>query len=169
MKIDYKKVRRSIFIFLGSYFIIFILYLSITRTPSYFSCLKVKGVVAYVHHHTFKWKGRLNDRIEPVINYTVGDSVYIYDDRYTDYRRTFEAGDSVTIVYEPSDPGKAALVSPIGYWITTNEAMFSIIFCVLIVSLIKVLYTPRIHGGNNESDDNNEDNYVVLPSNQLFL
>ncbi len=168
MKIDRRKVRKVALKFLCWYWIVFIIYLIMSREPAYFASPKVKGVVAYVHHNEYHWRGRSGDRIEPVIHYNVGDSTYEYDNRYGSYMRSFETGDSVTMVYSKSHPENAALVSLIGYWATTDELMFSFLCCGLVISLIYALYTPRIDGGDTESGEENgddEEEFVILPSN----
>src|SRR4051812_6709469 len=124
MKIDRRKVKKVSFKFIGWYCAIFLVYLIMSREPAYLACPKVRGVVAYVHHNHYRWRGRSGDRIEPVIHYKVGDSTYEYDNRYGNYMRSFETGDSVTMVYVLGHPADAALVSLIGYWVSTDELMF---------------------------------------------
>jgi hypothetical protein len=168
MEIDRRKVKKVSFTFLGCYWTIFIVYLILTRAPPYFTSPKARGIVAYVHHNQYHWQGKWHDRMEPVIHYIVGDSTYEYDNRIANYMRTFEKGEYVTIVYNASHPENAAIVSLIGYWASTDELMFSFLFSALIVSLITTLYTPKVEGGEEQSDEggeNSEEEYVVLPSN----
>lgn len=165
MMIDYKKRKRACLLFLALYWPLFMVYLLVTRSPNYFTSRTVSGVVAYVHHNPYHWRGRSRDRIEPVIRYKVADSTYEYDNRYGIYMRSFKAGDSVIMVYTPGHPENAALVSIIGYWATADELMFSFLFCGLVVSLINVLYTPRLEEYDADEHETSDDDIDVLPSN----
>lgn len=84
----------------------------------------------------------------PVVDFDA-DGVKAQVEFYTDdYLSSFSPGDSVTIVYDGDQQGgRAAIMAFVGYWVTPNEFMISLLICAVGIGLIRILYRPKSDEG----------------------
>ena len=142
--IDHKKVNKVLLIAVVSFYALFIIYLLSSRKPNYFTSEKTVGKVVGISQQQMVSNGTLYIKKMPVIHFkSATDSVeFIYSD--DEYLNSFHPGDEVSVVYKGEDVGQAAILAFIGYWITLNELMASLVACAIIAALIKAFYSPPL-------------------------
>jgi hypothetical protein len=112
------------------YIVVFCTYILFSRQPDYFD-----GEITTA---TIHWQ---NDSIQhqaiPKAVFTIGKDVYAFDARYI--LRGLAENKIVNIIYEASNPNKAAVYSWWGYWIRAGELAASIILLLVLLRIAIVL------------------------------
>lgn len=112
------------------YFICLFCYVLFSRVPDYFEGEFVNGIVSKA---TFSVKNKT-----PVlaVKYKVGEEEFTYETN-TWFVSKHKPGQSVTIIYSPSDPSVASIYAFIGYWITWSELFFTaLVFIILFICAV---------------------------------
>ena len=112
------------------YLVCFFCYVLFSRVPEYFEGEFVNGIVSKA---TFSVKNK-----HPVlaVRYKVGQEEFTHQTD-TWFISKHRPGQTVTMIYSPSDPSVASIYAFIGYWITWKELFFTaIVFIVLFISAV---------------------------------
>ena len=108
----------------------FFCYVLFSRVPDYFEGEFVNGTVSTA---TFSVK---NKRPVLTVRYKVGDEPYTYQTNAWFISRHIP-GQTVTMIYNPSDPSIASVYAFVGYWITWNELFFTaLVFIILFICAV---------------------------------
>ncbi|MES2373709.1 MAG: hypothetical protein V4557_14110 [Bacteroidota bacterium] len=117
------SLYKSVFIL---YLVCFGCYLFFTRQPDYLDGEKAPAVIHWAYDSTAK-------HTIPMALYNTGLKNYAIDARYV--FREWKEGEQTEVIYETGTPGKGAVYSFWGYWITWGELIGS---CILIIVLFQV-------------------------------
>ncbi len=98
-------------------------YILFTRQPDYFDGEKPKAIIHFI-------KDSATGKSQPLAFYSLDKKTYSVKAAYL--FRSFKEGDQVTVIYEASEPEKAAVYSLWGYWITWGELFFSIMLLIVL-------------------------------------
>ena len=108
------------------YLVVFSTYIFFTRQPDYFD-----GEISTA---TIHWaKDSISKQPIPKAFFSIGKNYYSVDARYV--LRDLYEGKRLFVIYEESQPEKAAVYSWWGYWITAGELFCSM---VLFIALFQV-------------------------------
>ncbi len=99
------------------YLICFGCYIWFSRQPDYFDGETTTATI-YLPKST-------SDTVPPQAVFTIGNTTYRCNAAYP--LRPLQDGQRVTVIYELSQPQKAAIYSWWGYWLTIGELLFSIV------------------------------------------
>jgi hypothetical protein len=100
----------------------FFCYILFTRVPDYFEGEYIQGKIT---------KANFSDSHPNLsIDYRVGSQTFHYRTSMW-FLTTYKAGQTVTIIYNPSNPTEACIYAFIGYWIKWNELFFSSFFFIV--------------------------------------
>ena len=107
------------------YLCIFSLYIVFTRQPDIFDGIHTQGVIHYEKDSTGK---------------TIPKAFFSIDHQNVSFNadylfRDLKEGEEVKVIYDPSQPQKAALYGIWGYWLRWGELLASL---VLLIGLFKV-------------------------------
>lgn len=100
------------------YLVIFSLYVWFSRQPDYFDGEFAPATIVFV-------KDSASQKQVTKANFTVGKMVYQVDANYL--FRSYQVGERVEVIYELSNPKKAAVYAFWGYWLTLGELIASIV------------------------------------------
>ena len=127
------------------YLVCFFCYVLFSRVPDYFEGEFVNGIVSKA---TFSVK---NKHPVLVVKYKVGQEEFTHKTD-TWFVSKHIPGQSVTMIYSPSDPSVASIYAFIGYWITWSELFFTaIVFILLFISAVIIT-------GENATDSTADEN-----------
>lgn len=115
----------------------FSLYLLFSRNPDYIDGEITKATIHYVKDST-------TGKPVPMAYYKTDKKSYAVNADY--YFRNFSEGQQVDLIFEGSQPKKAAIYSWWGYWITIGEVLFSI-------GLLIVMYYIAVSVTNNPTPE----------------
>ncbi len=104
------------------YFICYACYIFYTRQPDYFNGETTQATIT-INATTHK----------ATAHYTIASKQYNTNADYP--LRKLQEGETINIIYNPSKPEDAAVLSVWGYWITWNELVFSAISLFLLFQL----------------------------------
>ena len=108
------------------YFVIFSFYVLFSRQPDYFDSEFAPATIHFV-------KDSASQKQFTKANFTVGKASYQVE---VDYLfRNYQAGEKVEVIYELSNPKKAALYAFWGYWLTLGELIASIIMWFVLFQI----------------------------------
>ncbi len=105
------------------YIVCFFCYILFTRQPDYFDGEFAPAVIHLV-------KDSASQKIVATASFSVGKDHYTVDAMYP--LRHLEEGDRVEVIYELSQPPKAAVYSWWGYWISAGELIASIVLYIIL-------------------------------------
>ena len=130
------------------YLICFTCFIFFTRQPDY-----LDGEITTA---TIQWvKDSPNKQSIPKAFFSIGKSYYAVDARYV-LRKLYE-GQKVEVIYEASQPQKAAVYSWWGYWMTVGELLGSLVlFIVLFQVAVAVTKNPTAESLLEQLDYNPE-------------
>lgn len=112
------------------YLVVFSTYILFSRQPDYFD-----GEITTA---TIHWRAdSANQQSIPNAVFTIGKEVYSFDARYI--LRELTENKVIEIIYESSNPQKAAVYSWWGYWITAGELMTSIVLLLVLLRIAILL------------------------------
>lgn len=112
------------------YFVCFLCYVLFSRVPDYFDGEFTKGMVARA---TFSVK---HSHPVLVIDYKVGHENFTYTTNRWFLTR-YKQGQTVTMIYNPSNPAIASMYALIGYWVKPDELFFTVIvFIILFIAAV---------------------------------
>jgi hypothetical protein len=116
------------------YFVIFGLYIWFSRQPDYFDGEFAPATIVVV-------KDSASQKLVTKANFTVGTVAYQVDADYL--FRNYQAGDKIAVIYELSNPKKAAVYAIWGYWLTLGELIASIVmWFVLFQVAVSITKNP---------------------------
>ena len=108
------------------YFVIFSFYVLFSRQPDYFDSEFAPATIHFV-------KDSASQKQLAKASFTVGKASYQVE---VDYLfRNYQAGEKVEVIYELSNPKKAALYAFWGYWLTLGELIASIIMWFVLFQI----------------------------------
>jgi hypothetical protein len=137
-------VNKAMLISAFIFYCLFTLYLLFSRQPNYFNSLKAKGIVVRLDQQQIYSGDGFYVKSFPVVHFkTETDSVEV-SCNVDEYLTTYFQGDVVTVIYKGRNQGKAAILAFIGYWVTLNELMASLVICALVIGLTKLLYHYKL-------------------------
>ena len=113
-------------IIVALYITCFGLYILFSRQPDYFDGEKTKALIHFI-------KDSATGKLYPAAFYTINKISYSVDAACL--LRSYTEGEPVSIIYEASQPEKAAVYSLWGYWFKWSEILFSL---VLLVGMFQV-------------------------------
>jgi hypothetical protein len=108
------------------YLVIFSLYVWFSRQPDYFDGEFAPATIVFV-------KDSASQKQLPKANFTVGTAAYQVQADYL--FRNYNAGERVEVIYELSNPKKAAVYAVWGYWLTLGELIASILMWVVLFQI----------------------------------
>ena len=108
------------------YLVIFSSYILFSRQPDYFDGEFAPAAI----HFT---KDSVSQKLLPMAYFSVGLTRFTIDADYL--FRSFKEGEKVEVIYELSNPKKAALYLFWGYWITLAEIVSSIIIWLVLFQI----------------------------------
>lgn len=132
------------------YFTCFFCYVLFSRIPAYFEGEYTNGVVSKA---TFLLK---ENHPLVVVDYKVGDEKFQYVSSSW-FLTTYKPGQSVSIIFDPSNPSVACIYSLIGYWIKWSELFFTAI--VFIILFITAVFIAGKNRGYLTVEDNRKRKY----------
>jgi len=106
-------------IVIGLYITCFGLYVLFSRQPDYFDGEKTKATI----HFT---KDSATGKLYPAAVYKINQVRYSFNAAYL--FKTYQEGEDISVIYEASQPEKAAVYSLWGYWFKWSEILFRL-FC----------------------------------------
>lgn len=120
---------RTVFII---YIVCFLCYVLFSRVPDYFDGDYAKGVVS-----TATFSAQDNHPVV-VVTYKVGSEEFKYTS-YMWFLTSYQPGQEVDIIYDPSHPSVASIYSFIGYWIRWSELLFTaVVFIILFIAAVYI-------------------------------
>ncbi len=108
------------------YFVIFSFYVLFSRQPDYFDSEFAPATIHFVKDST-------SQKQIAKANFTVGRAAYQVNAEYL--FRNYKPGERVEVIYELSNPKKAALYAFWGYWFTLSELIASIIMWFVLFQI----------------------------------
>jgi hypothetical protein len=100
-------------------------YILFSRVPDYFEGDFIEGVVTKAGFSSN------NHEPELAIDYRVGSETFHYRTNMW-FLTTYKPHQTVTIIYDPSNPSEACIYSIIGYWIKWPELFISAFFFIAL-------------------------------------
>lgn len=124
----------------------FLIYLPMTREPDLFTCKQTKGKVISTEEHHFGYGYKTETHVNPVVQYQVGSEEYWFSPFQSEnYFGIYQAGDEVTVLYDPANPHKVAIKGLLVYIINYTEIATALLF----ISIITILYGGIKNWKNN--------------------
>ena len=118
------------------YFVVFSTYIFFTRQPDY-----LDGEISTATIHLVK--DSASKQSIPKAFFSIGKNYYSVDARY--FLRDLYEGKKLEVIYEESQPEKAAVYSWWGYWITIGELAGSLVlFIILFQVAVAVTKNPTV-------------------------
>lgn len=112
------------------YIVCFFFYVLFSRVPDYFDGDFTKGIVSKA---LFSVK---DERPVLVVDYTAGAEKFKYTTN-TWFLTSYQQGQEVTMIYNPSNPAIASIYAVVGYWIKWNELILTaIVFVILFIAAV---------------------------------
>lgn len=105
------------------YLVIFSLYVWFSRQPDYFDGEFAPATIVLV-------KDSASQKQVAKASFTVGKMAYQVDADYL--FRSYTSGERVEVIYELSNPKKAAVYAFWGYWVTMGELIASIVMWLVL-------------------------------------
>lgn len=105
------------------YLVIFSLYVWFSRQPDYFDGEFAPATIVLV-------KDSASQKQVAKASFTVGKMAYQVDANYL--FRSYKSGERVEVIYELSNPKKAAVYAFWGYWLTMDELVASIVMWLVL-------------------------------------
>ena len=103
------------------YITCFGLYILFSRQPDYFDGEKTKGIIHFMNDSA-------TGKPYPAAVYRINKISYSINAAYL--FKTYKEGEQVNIIYEASQPEKAAVYSLWGYWLQWSEILFSLVLLI---------------------------------------
>jgi hypothetical protein len=108
------------------YLVIFSLYVWFSRQPDYFDGEFAPATIVIVKDST-------SQKQVAKASFTVGKMAYQVDADYL--FRSYKSGEKVEVIYELSNPKKAAVYAFWGYWLTLGELIASIVMWLVLFQI----------------------------------
>lgn len=105
------------------YLVCFGCYLLFSRQPDYFDGEKAPATIQWM-------KDSVSGLAIPQAVYSDGHQTHAIDAHY--FLRKWKHGDRTEVIYETANPGKAAVYSFWGYWITGGELLASVVLLLVL-------------------------------------
>jgi hypothetical protein len=112
------------------YITCFGLYILFSRQPDYFDGEKITGIVHFLSDSA-------TGKPYPAAVYTINKINYSVNAAYL--FKTYKEGQQVDIIYETSQPEKAAVYSLWGYWFKWSEILFSLVLSIAMFQVAVVI------------------------------
>jgi hypothetical protein len=104
------------------YIVCFPLYILFSRRPDYFDGELTKGTIHFANDSTKK--------LQPYAVYSVDEKKYLVNAAYL--FKHYNEGETVSVIYETSQPEKGGVYSVWGYWLRWGELLFSILLLLVM-------------------------------------
>jgi len=111
------------------YIICFALYIFFTRQPDYLDGQFATGIIHYIKDSAQKPLAK--------VFFTIDEKTYAANAAYS--LRTLREGETVTVIYDTSNPANAAVYKWWGYWLRWNELIASILIPVVLYYAAKAI------------------------------
>lgn len=132
-----KKYLAGLLLYLAAVSI----YILVSRTPGYFSSEKTSGIVKHVYTNSYGTsRARTDVYNNPVVEYNVNGKLYSLFRENMWYMHEFSEGETLTVIYNPSDPADANIYLFISYWVTMTELFVMIMLFLPVVAFIEGQY-----------------------------
>jgi len=126
------------------YLVIFCIYILFTRTPDYFESETTGATIRFMKDST--------GTDAPFAVYTIGKDKLKTDARYA--LRSYVENEGCNVIYDTTQPQKAAVYAFWGYWITWQELIASIVLVVVLYQIAKAITNnPTPEGLLSELED----------------
>lgn len=130
------------------YLTCFILYVLFSRRPDYFDGQFEKATIHFV-------KDSVTGQPFPKAFFIINKQQISIDAHYI--FRHYKEGDRVKVIYENSDPQKAAVYAFWGYWITWKELIFSLILLIILLQIaLSIVSKPTPEGLISDLESTNK-------------
>jgi hypothetical protein len=124
-------------------------YILFTRVPDFFEGEYIDGVITRASFS--------NGRPQLVIDYNVGSQKFHYRTNMW-FLTTYNTGQKVTMIYDPSNPSEASIYALVGYWIRWPELFISA-FLFVTFFITAIFITGKSEAGTVLDDPGKKRKY----------